>query len=1719
MSDENFGGQKITQIFPITVGGLPDLTRKPQNFIFPYVALTALNGQDNFTETYKSVTIRSSNSDPVLRDTIPGDYVLEYATYGLDSQGNQAATYYPLQPNDRILAVSGVRQNGLHNNEFIDSSSNNFTINRTGTTTQGSVSPFEEHLSANFSGVNDYVVVEYTENLSFGANDFTVEGWIKPVNNSFQIVKSDQSYNFNLGYNIDSNNQGLILGNKDIPIVDNEIIQTIDVDNEPTAVVDLATDKIRFIADKGVSVDASYEISGISSQDIGGVAQFGEMVSGTTSAVLVFPVEYQTQIDNFTGGKRFVDVENGSNSNNGLGVNTAWQTYDYAITQTRNVTTPIMLIFMPGVYSVTSMLIGDGFTESAFLDGGFHREIVCVPGKVTFNWMANAAMRDAPLVTLTNADSKIHGAIIARNNNGRTLTYSVAFFRGFGSRGTLRNCVFREVNANNAWTLHYDNNNNFPILIDQCVFFVLDNGATPWSGGTGVDIRNSVFTRLTGSSITLTNSLTNATVDATTYRTTGAVNQGTYFGQYSWEQQTLQRDVFKLEVPLTSNILGTKQFTFTVTNAGVQTSAVVSLKGTSADPTQSLNSIVGPLTAVLGQELEYSISIDPALAIQNGTVLSYTVSGIDPASVAGSSLTGTTLVTNNRSRILIKTIEVGVTSTLSISVTVPGFGVLSTTTDLETGGVLSNAQGGVETTLTQGSTTYKVHTFTGSGSFTVTKAVSVEYLVVAGGGGASGSFGGGGGAGGYRSSVVGELSGANSNAESTLQLSPGTYSVTVGAGGNGGNAALDNPRGTNGSNSSFSSVTSLGGGTSGSYKSFTTYSIGVTGGSGGGGGSAEGSAQYAGGSGTAGQGFSGGSGWGSNGYVAGGGGGAGAVGQNAIASSKAGDGGTGISSAISGTATIRAGGGGGAAYGFQNGTVDGNGGAGGGGAGRSNVNSATGISGTANTGGGGGGGGYISGVGGAGGSGIVIVRYTETADDNGLYGPAMSEWGSTLEYRFVADDLPDGTQISFSISNLNSSDLVSNSLLSSATTLRNNIAIIKLKTAELETIKDITVVILNVNNADGSSITLTTRLQPRLKLVTNSFFNLNQWNHFAVTRSTDNLRMYINGQRKLTANIGNYSFSNDPTGWRISGPENFLQGRLADVRLLTQEAVYTQLIEPVPTSRLNSSTGTKLLTFNRGTEFTNRFQDISVVNNQITSVGATHIYDNPVGFKPYTPNQGYGSGFFGGTGNNLFINYNAAFHLSGDFTIECWFHAQSYGGMIVNFAGGFNIAWASWELVNQADGINFAASSANNGYDIGSETGATGRMGTIALNTWNHLAVTRSGNVYRGFVNGVQGYTQTTALTPYNPNARGLSIGSNYQTAGQWGVTSGIIGEVRGYISDLRIIKGQSLYNSSFVPPINPLETPAGTALHLKFDNAKVYDEIRNQNIGFNNNAVTDVTVVNEQLLSLDCTGTKYITVSLPSPARLNMAGTGIWSLEFNFLNTAITTPTAVASYGRIVGFAPWLFWIVGTSLRFYSSSNNTSWNIAENLQVIETMTLNTWYKIRLTRTSQGYQIYVNGKLELTANNSGNFFTPSNNFLSFGATTSGTTPSSIYIEDIKMWNTVNAATALPLIGLRTSEKFIGHTYPEDFFDNSELDFTYATATLGISSSSPTLQIVSTGVVQPIISYRTESRLQFVVGADGSATLVDTTPGNDPTIDRNPRPGDGADAPTLRRIWY
>jgi hypothetical protein len=151
---------------------------------------------------------------------------------------------------------------------------------------------------------------------------------------------------------------------------------------------------------------------------------------------------------------------------------------------------------------------------------------------------------------------------------------------------------------------------------------------------------------------------------------------------------------------------------------------------------------------------------------------------------------------------------------------------------------------------------------------------------------------------------------------------------------------------------------------------------------------------------------------------------------------------------------------------------------------------------------------------------------------------------------------------------------------------------------------------------------------------------------------------------------------------------------------------------------------------------------------------------------------------------------------SGDFTVEFWTNAPlqtSAGVRAVAFFPGFantgnDIGWNF--VFNQNGSITFEF------YNLG----ITISTATSALNnSWNHVAATRSGNVFTLWLNGVSQGTQTASGTGNSSSAWSIFVGST--AANNVGACNNI------YISNLRIVKGQSLFSGTFTPSTSALTT------------------------------------------------------------------------------------------------------------------------------------------------------------------------------------------------------------------------------------------------------------------------------------------------------------------------
>lgn len=138
-----------------------------------------------------------------------------------------------------------------------------------------------------------------------------------------------------------------------------------------------------------------------------------------------------------------------------------------------------------------------------------------------------------------------------------------------------------------------------------------------------------------------------------------------------------------------------------------------------------------------------------------------------------------------------------------------------------------------------------------------------------------------------------------------------------------------------------------------------------------------------------------------------------------------------------------------------------------------------------------------------------------------------------------------------------------------------------------------------------------------------------------------------------------------------------------------------------------------------------------------------------------------------------------------DFTVSWWeYRLASTSGKAV-ISRSTTAAYAPY-VFGYSDGTNLRCYITSNGssWDIANNK----TFGTLATSTWTHYAITRSGDTYRTFKNGVIQDTWTSSATI-------LASSDNFSI----GLYSS--GYYNGYIDELLMIKGYALYTEAFTPP------------------------------------------------------------------------------------------------------------------------------------------------------------------------------------------------------------------------------------------------------------------------------------------------------------------------------
>ena len=286
----------------------------------------------------------------------------------------------------------------------------------------------------------------------------------------------------------------------------------------------------------------------------------------------------------------------------------------------------------------------------------------------------------------------------------------------------------------------------------------------------------------------------------------------------------------------------------------------------------------------------------------------------------------------------------------------------------------------------------------------------------------------------------------------------------------------------------------------------------------------------------------------------------------------------------------------------------------------------------------------------------------------------------------------------------------------------------------------------------------------------------NQWNHVVVCRNGSGAgAFFVNGIRiaTFTDNANKANFGNLQIGYNGVAGGGYTTGYISEYRYVKGNPYDPTLSAlTVPTTPLTAIANTVAL--------------LNYTNAGIFDQTAKTVLETVGDAKVSTAQYKYGTGsmYFDGTGDYLIAPNNSLWIMSGDWTIEAWIYPANVTGVHVVV-----------DTRNRTQSVTSPVMYTN-GTSLVIDTGAgvVVSAGTITVNTWQHVAATRSANSWRLFINGTQVGNTTSNTTAYSV-AYGCCIGTSYFNE-----------HFNGYIDDLRITKGYARYTSTFTPPTSALK-------------------------------------------------------------------------------------------------------------------------------------------------------------------------------------------------------------------------------------------------------------------------------------------------------------------------
>lgn len=368
-----------------------------------------------------------------------------------------------------------------------------------------------------------------------------------------------------------------------------------------------------------------------------------------------------------------------------------------------------------------------------------------------------------------------------------------------------------------------------------------------------------------------------------------------------------------------------------------------------------------------------------------------------------------------------------------------------------------------------------------------------------------------------------------------------------------------------------------------------------------------------------------------------------------------------------------------------------------------------------------------------------------------------------------------------------------------------------------------------------------------------------------------------------------------------------------------------------------------LLNGDTGTNYANNANNSTFLDSSTNNFTVTRAGNATQG--SYTPFSQTGwSNFFDGTGDYITVPNSTALQMaSGDFTIEFWINYNSIAGYQTPYSKGYTAAGDLLLQTGNGDGkMNIWIS----GVAVITESVAA------TVGVWYHYALVRSGTTVTLYRNGSSVGTTTSSVNFNTTDQLGIGATGKAPAGGSVGQYA-----INGYMSNLRVVKGTAVYNSSFTPPTSPLTAIANTVL-----------------LTCQSNRFIDNSTNNYTLTILGNTSVRAVSPFPPSAAYSTETNGGSIYLDGSGDYLSIADNAALELGSSNFTFEGWFNWTGATnawtlfykasSFELKSDASRWVWQVNAATNVFVTSwapAQNVWYHIALVRNSATTTLYING--------------------------------------------------------------------------------------------------------------------------------------------------------------